>query len=67
MPKEKYPIFSDMLQSIQKDAIGNMVKPYLVITLVDESSPDNSDGQEISFFKELKLTGYVDGTAAKPT
>ena len=37
-----------------------MVKPYLVITLVDESSPDNSDGKETSFYKELKLTNYND-------
>lgn len=59
--EEKYPIFFGYVTEYSKDAIGNMVKPYLVITLIDESSPDNSDGQEISFFKELKLTGYVDG------
>lgn len=59
--EERYPIFFGYVTEYSKAAIGSMVKPYLVITLVDESSPDNTDGKETSFFKELKLTGYTDG------
>lgn len=59
--EERYPIFFGYVTEYSKAAIGSMVKPYLVITLVDESSPDNTDGKETSFFKELKLTSYTDG------
>lgn len=59
--EEKYPIFFGYVTEYSKAAIGNMVKPYLVITLVDETSPDNEpDGKETSFYKELKLTNYND-------
>lgn len=59
--EERYPIFFGYVTEYSKAAIGNMVKPYLVITLVDETSPDNEpDGKETSFYKELKLTNYND-------
>ncbi len=58
---KNYPVYSCYVTEYSKLAVGNENKPYLVITLVDESSPDNTDGKETSFFKELKLTSYTDG------
>lgn len=54
---ENYPVYSCYITEYSKLAVGNDTKPYIVVTLIDENSPD----QETSFFKELKLTGYVDG------
>lgn len=63
---QNYPVWSCYVTEYSKLAVGNDAKPYIVVTLVDESSPDkdtDEDGNEkpTSFFKELKLTEYVNG------
>ena len=62
---QNYPVWSCYVTEYSKLAVGDDAKPYIVVTLVDESSPDkdtDEDGKEklTSFFKELKLTNYND-------
>lgn len=55
---DNYPVFSGYVAEYDRLAVGDRVKPYIVVTLVNK-------GEEpaISYYKELKLAKYVDGTA----
>lgn len=53
---QNYPVFSGYITEYSLNSIGNKVKPYIVVTLVNKNDNTNT-----SYFKELKLSKYEDG------
>ena len=53
---QNYPVFSGYTTEYSLNSIGNKVKPYIVVTLVNKN-----DNTQTSYYKELKLSKYEDG------
>ncbi len=49
-----YPVYSAYVTEYDRTSVGNLVKPYIVVTVVNS-------GDDVSYFKELKLDKYEDG------